>query len=74
MRDATYAPKAETIKNRTYPILIYIYMYLKSSQTGFIKAYVDWFLSPEGQIIITEIGYFPVNNFLLNLLLRNLFF
>jgi len=53
-------PTAETIKNKTYPITRYLYMYLKSRPTGETKAFVDWILSPEGQSIITSVGYFPV--------------
>jgi phosphate transport system substrate-binding protein len=53
-------PTAETIKDKTYPISRYLYMYLKSRPTGETKAFVDWILSPEGQKIITSVGYFPV--------------
>jgi len=35
-------------------------MYLKSRPTGAMKAYIDWILSPEGQKVIEEVGYFPV--------------
>jgi len=59
-KSPAFAPTAETIKNKTYPISRYLYMYLKSKPTGATKAYIDWILSPEGQKIITEIGYFPV--------------
>lgn len=53
-------PTAETIKNKSYPITRYLYMYLKSKPTGEIKAFVDWILSPEGQKLVVETGYFPV--------------
>ncbi|HEX9152993.1 MAG TPA: substrate-binding domain-containing protein, partial [Flavobacterium sp.] len=53
-------PTAETIKNKTYPITRYLYMYLKSRPTGETKAFIDWILSPEGQKIITSVGYFPL--------------
>lgn len=53
-------PTAETIKNKTYPISRYLYMYLKSRPTGETKAFVDWILSKEGQKIIEGVGYFPV--------------
>ena len=53
-------PTPETIKNKTYPITRYLYMYLKSKPTGETKAFIDWVLSPEGQKIITSVGYFPV--------------
>jgi phosphate transport system substrate-binding protein len=59
-KSPAYAPTAETIKNKTYPISRYLYMYLKSRPTGAMKAYIDWILSPEGQKVIAEVGYFPV--------------
>jgi phosphate transport system substrate-binding protein len=59
-KSPAYAPTAETIKNKTYPISRYLYMYLKSRPTGQAKAFIDWVLSPEGQKVVVEIGYFPV--------------
>ena len=53
-------PTAATIKNKTYPISRYLYMYLKSKPTGETKAFIDWILSVEGQSIIAGVGYFPV--------------
>ena len=55
-----YLPTAETIKNRTYPITRYLYMYLGSRPTGSTKKYIDWILSAEGQKICTQVGYYPV--------------
>jgi phosphate transport system substrate-binding protein len=54
------APTPETIKDGTYPITRYLYMYMTNKPTGEIKKYVDWILSPAGQSIVTELGYFPV--------------
>ena len=53
-------PTAATIKNKTYPISRYLYMYMKSKPTGETKAFIDWILSPEGQKMIATVGYFPV--------------
>lgn len=55
-----YLPTAATIKNKTYPISRYLYMYLKSNPTGETKAFIDWILSSEGQKMISTVGYFPV--------------
>lgn len=55
-----YLPTAETIKNKTYPITRYLYMYLGSRPTGATKKYIDWILSAEGQKICTQVGYFPL--------------
>ncbi len=55
-----YVPTAETIGKAQYPITRYLYMYLRNRPTGETKKYIDWILSPEGQSIVTEVGYFPV--------------
>lgn len=52
-------PNAETIKNGSYPISRYLYMYLRNRPTGEIKSFIDWILTPEGQAIATKVGYFP---------------
>ncbi len=53
-------PTAATIKDKTYPISRYLYMYLKSKPTGDAKEFIDWILSPDGQKIIEEVGYYPL--------------
>ena len=53
-------PTAETIKTGEYPITRYLYMYLRNKPTGAMKSYIDWILSPEGQKLVVEMGYFPV--------------
>ncbi|VXB04052.1 Phosphate ABC transporter, periplasmic phosphate-binding protein PstS (TC 3.A.1.7.1) [Flavobacterium sp. 9R] len=53
-------PTAATIKNKTYPISRYLFMYLKEKPTGETKKFIDWILSAEGQKVIVEVGYYPV--------------
>jgi phosphate transport system substrate-binding protein len=53
-------PTAATIKDKSYPISRYLYMYLKARPTGDAKAFIDWVLSPEGQKLVVETGYFPI--------------
>ena len=55
-----YLATAETIKNNEYPITRYLFMYLRNKPTGAMKSYIDWILSPEGQKLVVEMGYFPV--------------
>ncbi|MBN1306542.1 MAG: phosphate ABC transporter substrate-binding protein [Chitinispirillaceae bacterium] len=55
-----YAPTAASVKSNQYPIARYLYMYSRSKPTGAMKAYVDWILGPEGQELVTKVGYFPV--------------
>jgi phosphate transport system substrate-binding protein len=59
-KSPSYVANAETIKKGQYPIARYLYMYLCNRPTGEIKTYIDWILSPEGQKLVTDIGYFPV--------------
>jgi phosphate transport system substrate-binding protein len=55
-----YLPTEENIANNLYPISRYLYMYLRNRPTGDLKKYIDWILSPEGQKVVTGVGYFPV--------------
>lgn len=55
-----YEPTEANIKSGAYPVTRFLYMYLRSKPTGALKDYVDWILSPEGQSIVTKVGYFPV--------------
>ena len=59
-KSQAFVANAETVKSGQYPITRYLYMYLRNRPTGETKAYIDWILSPEGQKLVTEIGYFPV--------------
>jgi phosphate transport system substrate-binding protein len=54
------APSEATVKDGSYPISRYLYMYTASRPTGAVKEYIDWILSPEGQEIVSKVGYFPV--------------
>jgi phosphate transport system substrate-binding protein len=56
---SAYLPTAETIGKGEYPITRYLYIYLRNRPTGEIKKYIDWILSSEGQMVATEVGYFP---------------
>ncbi|MFH1161169.1 MAG: phosphate ABC transporter substrate-binding protein [bacterium] len=55
-----YEANAENIKKGLYPISRYLYMYTRNRPTGDLKTYIDWILSPEGQKMVIEVGYFPV--------------
>lgn len=55
-----YEPNEENVKSDKYPVSRYLYMYLRNKPTGALKEYIDWTLCPEGQKIVSEVGYFPV--------------
>jgi phosphate transport system substrate-binding protein len=55
-----YVPSEQTISNGTYPISRFLYIYLRNRPTGTLKEYIDWILSPEGQAIVKQVGFFPI--------------
>jgi phosphate transport system substrate-binding protein len=54
-------PTAATVKDGTYPLTRSLYFYLRARPAGEAKEFVDWVLSPEGQALTTQVGYFPLN-------------
>lgn len=49
-----------TVKDGTYPLSRPLFFYLPKPPEGQVKAFVDWILSPAGQALVSEVGYFPV--------------
>ncbi|KXK57454.1 MAG: phosphate ABC transporter substrate-binding protein [Chlorobi bacterium OLB7] len=54
------APTKENVYSGTYPLARSLYIYLRQQPTGQIKQYLDWILGPEGQAIVTNVGYYPI--------------
>ena len=44
----------------SYPIARGLYVYTSGEPSGTIRAYLDWILSPEGQAIVKEQGFVPL--------------
>lgn len=57
-----YEPSDEAIRNGKYPISRYLFFYTARRPTGDLKKFIDWVLSPEGQEIVSKVGYFPLKN------------
>jgi phosphate transport system substrate-binding protein len=53
-------PSVETVKDGTYPIARGLYIYTAGEPQGAILAYLDWILGPEGQAIVREQGFVPL--------------
>jgi phosphate transport system substrate-binding protein len=53
-------PSAETVNSNQYPIARDLYMYSNGEPEGFIKDYLDWILSTDAQLIVTELGFVPI--------------
>ncbi len=54
-------PNVETVNNNLYPIARDLYMYTNGNPTGYILDYINWILSDEGQKIVRDLGFVPVN-------------
>lgn len=54
-------PSMETAKNKTYPIIRPLYYYYLTSSEKAVKPFVDFCLSAEGQKIVEQVGYVPLN-------------
>lgn len=53
-------PSLETVRSGQYPISRYLYLYTRVKPAKEMKAFLDWALGPQGQEIVTKVGYFPV--------------
>lgn len=54
------APDEAHVRNKSYPIWRYLYYYTNGAPRGDAKKFVDFALSPEGQRIVEQVGYFSV--------------
>lgn len=55
-----YAPSAENVASGKYPLARPLFMYTRAKPSGEVKSFIDYCLSPEGQKLVTQVGYFPV--------------
>jgi phosphate transport system substrate-binding protein len=55
-----YLPTAENVKAGKYALSRPLFMYTRGKPGGEAKQFIDFCLSPEGQGIVTQVGYFPV--------------
>jgi phosphate transport system substrate-binding protein len=53
-------PAVETVKNGTYPIARGLYIYTAGEPQGAVAAYLDWITGLEGQAIVREQGFVPL--------------
>ena len=54
-------PNEVTAKNKTYPVIRPLYFYMDKVAAVKSKALVDFILSAEGQKIVEQVGYVPLN-------------
>jgi phosphate transport system substrate-binding protein len=53
-------PALENVKSGKYPLSRDLFFYLRGKPSGDAKAFIDFCLSPEGQAVVSKVGYFPV--------------
>ncbi|MBK8012249.1 MAG: phosphate ABC transporter substrate-binding protein [Deltaproteobacteria bacterium] len=54
------APDLEHIVSGTYPLSRPLFFYTRQAPKDKTKAFIDWVLTPEGQSIVSQVGYFPL--------------
>lgn len=54
------APTEENVLSSAYPLSRSLYFYTIGEPSGIIADFIDWTLSPEGQAVVSEVGYFPL--------------
>ena len=53
------APTEENVRNDSYPIIRYLYLYTPNTPRGEVKSFIDWVLK-DGQKIVKAVGYIPL--------------
>lgn len=53
-------PSVASIHSGTYPISRFLYFYLSKKPEGNVKKFIDWVISPAGQKVVNEVGYYPI--------------
>lgn len=54
------APVENTIRNGSYPYSTDVYMVTRENPTTDTQKIVDWFISPQGQRLVQDVGYVPL--------------
>jgi phosphate transport system substrate-binding protein len=53
-------PSMTTATNGTYPLSRFLFFYTAGEPTGAARTFIDWVLSPAGQAVIENVGYYPL--------------
>lgn len=54
------APTEKSILSAEYPISRFLYFYLSKRPEGNVKKFIDWVISPAGQKVVSDVGYYPI--------------
>ncbi|MCL7452535.1 MAG: PstS family phosphate ABC transporter substrate-binding protein [Anaerolineae bacterium] len=53
-------PSIETVRDESYPIARGLYIYTAGEPQGAVQTYLAWIMGPEGQAIVRELGFVPL--------------
>lgn len=53
-------PSLATVRSGQYPISRFLYFYTRVKPAKEMKAFLDWATGPQGQELVTKVGYFPI--------------
>jgi phosphate transport system substrate-binding protein len=54
-------PSLENVQKNIYPISRFLYWYLAGQPKDQIKKLTDWVISPDGQAVVNDVGYYPLS-------------
>jgi phosphate transport system substrate-binding protein len=55
-----YLPSADNVKSGRYALSRPLFMYTRTKPAGEAKEFIDYCLSPAGQAVVTQVGYYPI--------------
>lgn len=58
--DAPVAPSEENVLTNAYPLSRNLFFYTVGEPEGLVGDFIDWTLGPDGQAIVSEVGYYPL--------------
>lgn len=58
---AAVEPSETTVADGSYPLSRKLFFYYASNAAERVKAFADWAVSPAGQAVVKNVGYFPLN-------------
>jgi phosphate transport system substrate-binding protein len=59
-KSAAVEPTLENVQKNLYPISRFLYWYLAGQPKGQIAQLTSWVMTPEGQSVINDVGYYPL--------------
>jgi len=54
-------PSMENVLSAQYPVSRHLYWYLTGQPAGDLRAFAEWVVSKEGQKVVENVGYYPLN-------------